>query len=314
MKKSRLIACRCFGITIVTSLTLLHIIPLKLGIIDRRQSSHAAIYHKNIRAAYPKPDVKTINLVGERHSGTKWITSHLEECFGDRLKVLNRYTRYKHWFQYEDTELYTANSTVVVSLVRDPYDWLESMRKKPYHSPNHFNLDWQTFLTRPWGMSRGPADQQLIQEGMTQNASCIHRFPFENIIPCSRLDRNMYNGTQKSGKKIGVNYELRQDRSGRAYDSILQLRSDKIKNFLNLSSFDGVYAFYPVQFEYMVTQGSAELIDELERITGLNAKCERTIPHKLRKNEYDESFVRWVNDHLDWETENLVGYYPRHVS
>jgi len=31
--------------------------------------------------------VDIISLLGERHSGTNWITDHLQECFGDRIKV-----------------------------------------------------------------------------------------------------------------------------------------------------------------------------------------------------------------------------------
>jgi hypothetical protein len=31
--------------------------------------------------------VSTINLVGERHSGTNWITDHLVDCFGDQIQV-----------------------------------------------------------------------------------------------------------------------------------------------------------------------------------------------------------------------------------
>ena len=31
--------------------------------------------------------VSTINLIGERHSGTNWITDHLEDCFGDQIQV-----------------------------------------------------------------------------------------------------------------------------------------------------------------------------------------------------------------------------------
>jgi hypothetical protein len=31
--------------------------------------------------------VDIISLLGERHSGTNWITDHLQECFGDRVKV-----------------------------------------------------------------------------------------------------------------------------------------------------------------------------------------------------------------------------------
>ena len=29
----------------------------------------------------------TINLIGERHSGTNWITNHLVDCFGDQVQV-----------------------------------------------------------------------------------------------------------------------------------------------------------------------------------------------------------------------------------
>ena len=32
-------------------------------------------------------NVASITLIGERHSGTNWITDHLRECFGDELKV-----------------------------------------------------------------------------------------------------------------------------------------------------------------------------------------------------------------------------------
>ena len=69
----------------------------------------------------PLRSIKTINLIGERHSGTKWITKHLKDCFGDQVKVLDRYTRYKHWFQYDDTSYPDANSSLVVAMFRDPY-------------------------------------------------------------------------------------------------------------------------------------------------------------------------------------------------
>jgi hypothetical protein len=37
---------------------------------------------------YPhKGKATSINLIGERHSGTNWITDHLVECFGDQIPV-----------------------------------------------------------------------------------------------------------------------------------------------------------------------------------------------------------------------------------
>ena len=74
-------------------------------------------------------DIKRINLIGERHCGTKFMTKHLEECFGDQVEVLNRYTRWKHWFQFDDRvsdknhtvnsrNYHTTKSSLVVAMFR----------------------------------------------------------------------------------------------------------------------------------------------------------------------------------------------------
>ena len=34
-----------------------------------------------------KGKASTINLIGERHSGTNWITDHLVDCFGEQIQV-----------------------------------------------------------------------------------------------------------------------------------------------------------------------------------------------------------------------------------
>ena len=34
-----------------------------------------------------KGPVASINLIGERHSGTNWITDHLVDCFSDQIPV-----------------------------------------------------------------------------------------------------------------------------------------------------------------------------------------------------------------------------------
>ena len=110
-----------------------------------------------------------IILLGERHSGTNWITDHLKECFQGKaadapaaaalegnttttttaaanntttatavtVTVTNEYTRYKHWYQ-EDT-IPQKNNTIIVVIVlfRDPIDWIEAMRYEPHHAHDH---------------------------------------------------------------------------------------------------------------------------------------------------------------------------------
>ena len=91
-----------------------HLKPEKILVAQTNKDTLANHYHRlddNIPSVYAEDGntttthintIKSINLIGERHSGTKWITSQLDDCFGDQIAVKNRYTRYKHWFQYND--------------------------------------------------------------------------------------------------------------------------------------------------------------------------------------------------------------------
>ena len=264
--------------------------------------------------------IKSINLIGERHSGTKWITSHLKDCFGEQILVQNRYTRFKHWFQYDDDiskdeeNYHPTNSSLVVSIFRDPYDWVDAMIRKPYHSPNHFDLEWKEFVTTPWTIGyRWRGDEDIIRTGTQDNATCMHRFSFNEIIPCSELDRNMNNIT-RNGNKVGVVYELNHDGSGKAYGSILELRRDKVKNFLNVAKFDGVASFIPVRYEELVSRGTRELIGQIENITGIHAKCKVAPPGEPRTKVLDYDYMQWMSEHIDWEVENLIGYSRRDIS
>ena len=279
---------------------------------DNILSDYAVAEDENTTTTHSKT-IKSINLIGERHSGTKWITSQLDDCFGDRIDVKNRYTRYKHWFQYndiseDDTYYHSPNSSLVVSIFRDPYDWVDSMLKKPYHSPNHFDLDWKTFVNKEWTMGyRYNGDEYLIESGTHHNATCKHRFTFNEIIPCSRKDRN-WNNITRYGKPVGVIYELNQDKSGLPYNSIIDLRRDKIKNFLDVANYDGVASFIPIQYEYMILYGLRELIEQVASITGLKPKCIPTPPRLKRSKTFDPEYVEWMNAHVDWDVEKLVGY------
>ena len=65
-----------------------------------------------------------IILLGERHSGTNWITNYLKDCFVDtnnsNITVREQYKRFKHWFQQDDLSIVEEDSAVVVSMFRDP--------------------------------------------------------------------------------------------------------------------------------------------------------------------------------------------------
>ena len=264
-------------------------------------------------------NILTINLIGERHCGTKWITQHLEDCFGSQVTVLNRYTRYKHWFQYEEDSsdsrhYYPPNSAIVVAMFRDPYQWVNAMQKKPYHALDHHNLSWEQFVTTPWGIERGGNDRELIDSNATTNTTCVHRFNFNEVVPCTREDRNNWNNGTHSYTNRGLMYELNHDGSGNEYGSIVDLRRDKIKNFLSIRNYPAVASLFPVQYEYVVSRGTAGLIDAIENVTGVHAQCNPSPPRELMPKQLDTKFIKWMNDNIDWEVEKMIGYYKSNTN
>ena len=54
--------------------------------VDDDAKAMIATAAKVFKKALDTP-VDIISLLGERHSGTNWITDHLQACFGDRIQV-----------------------------------------------------------------------------------------------------------------------------------------------------------------------------------------------------------------------------------
>ncbi|KAL7520358.1 hypothetical protein ACHAWX_005085 [Stephanocyclus meneghinianus] len=252
--------------------------------------------------------VSTINLVGERHSGTNWITDHLVDCFGDKIQVQTNFTRFKHWFQIDD-EHYRNDSAVVIAMFRDPYDWVEAMRERPHHAHGHIGMEWKDFVTKPWVGPRGPADKIKMQKSKEEGKpieTCLAGYKFDEVVPCSLEDSISNDGYSN------YMYELMHDSSHRAYGSIIDLRRDKILNFLQIPKFHGVRAFFPERYEALNLRGTAGLLAQLEEVTGFKAKCEPfegtgVVTHKA----VDPEYTKWMNKFVDWDVEGMIGYVQR---
>mmetsp|Transcript_7831 Transcript_7831/g.11440 ORF Transcript_7831/g.11440 Transcript_7831/m.11440 type:complete len:452 (+) Transcript_7831:180-1535(+) len=273
----------------------------------------------------PKGKIKLISLIGERNTGTNWITHHLKECFNHTdIPVKNKLVRYKHWFQHDVVEKARLPDTIVVAMFRSSYYWVESMRHKNYHAPIHRDLDWETFLTTPWTLpERLDYDKQLVKDyakehGGVANYSdieCQDNFRYNQVNSC--LKRPYLEGAyakkadkREDGRTGGEPmYELRQDGSGRAYSNILEMRSDKIKNFLDISKWDWVAELMAERYEGFIEKGTASLIARIEELSGVKAQCEPFLPQPSRaQRPLEKGYVEWINRHLDWETEGLIGY------
>lgn len=264
-----------------------------------------------------KSKVKTIHLIGERHQGTKWITAELEKCFQHAVKVeaaLNN--RHKHWFQQPELE---NRDAVVIAVFRNIYSWVRSMNYvRPHHAPRHFNIEWDEFVTRPWtlrGLKNFTTYFPTKEGTMTRESSpCWQHFLPNEMEPCLESERlSMVNYSHFDSNEVQyipelAAYELRLDGSGRPYDSIVDMRADKIRNFLEVKS--TVHSFYPVQYEHMMHHGVEELISTLERDLQIQRShlCQLHPPKPPKPVRFPPGYLDWMREHVDWEAEGLIGY------
>lgn len=259
------------------------------------------------------PELLSLHLIGERHSGTKWMSAHLESCFPN-VRFSNNPFRWKHWFQDEEIKRHPRERFVVVAQFRNPYTWTESMRSFPHHSPEHFHLDWPDFVTRTWTMPRYSADIQFVgwtekdsEKAQANVCTAVADFLPHQVIPCM-ADRTTFS---TRGIEMQALYELRNDGSGKPYDNILEMRKEKIENHLAVANYDRVKDFLVIRYEEAKLSGTSKLIAALEQALGQEAACKAEPGNKsFREHPIPKLFHDYLKENVHWETEAKIGYFP----
>lgn len=247
--------------------------------------------------------------------------SHISECFNHSVPVRKELSRYKHWFQYNNPNKY-PHDTLVLAQFRNPYEWLKAMEHVPHHSPAHLrtqlgatmdhhsaNNDWLVFLTKPWTTERTGAD--LLMKG---DELCQEDFFYKDIVSCSvePLPHSYYNHTLRFSEHQPF-YEMRNDGSGKPYDNILQMRTDKIRNFLSVIDYPGVADVWSIQYEFLVSQGTQHLLDRIQEWTGIEPHCKPKEPQNRAPKAsrvISPEFAAHVRMNLNWTVEDMIGYKP----
>ncbi len=95
----------------------------------------------------PHPVIDRFQVYGERCSGTNFVIRLME-----RNILSARFTEefgHKHWYA-EHPECIPASCLVVV-VARDPYDWVRSLHRKPWHvAPALKELGFSDFIRAQW--------------------------------------------------------------------------------------------------------------------------------------------------------------------
>ncbi len=194
--------------------------------------------------------------------------------------------------------------------------------------PHHTNIQsWNSFLTLPWTTERPPSDEAFASTGKKVRV-CQHNFFYHQVVSCAPPSPDSNTSTYNNHPI----YELRRDDSGESYSSILKLRGDKIRNFVQeVAKYDFVGKVFKVHYESLVedtvnatgqSTGMPGLWSVLEEILkysdSLDPLCDLKGPGKKdffapamgNHDTMNSEFVDFMNDHVDWVAEKLVGYQP----
>jgi len=288
-----------------------------------------------VRRFFPEPAERyEIHIIGERNSGTKFIMRELQQCFPKEdftVRIHRDFVRAKHFFQPTHRNSRRGyRKSIIIAIFRDPVEWTAAMIQKPYHSPNHIAgfdnvtgevipMAWQDFVARRWKTPRSKFDMELIRAGRVEETLngliCKELFTFTEVIPC-RYDYNTSKAVPED-KLRGYEpiYELRRDGTGRSFEHILELRSEKIFNFLlELPLLLKLGGFVAVRYEDLLTNGTQSFLENVADIIGVDgglpATCKPTPPQPglFGKRPVSQGLREWVNEHVDVERERLLGY------
>jgi hypothetical protein len=215
---------------------------------------------------------------------------------------------------------FRKDATLVVSQWRNPCDWVESMRLKNHHAPMHFRMKrWHDYVTTPWTMPRLPHDLELVSKNKdatvdNMDIPCQEHFTYKELNSC--LLKPMIDPPFKARPRDGMSghepfYELMRDGSGRGYSSVVDMRRDKILNFLSIAHWPWIGEYIHTKYEDLLRHGTAGLVDEISQLTSITPKCDPFPPassKRAKPRPLPDDFVQWMNQHVDWEVERLIGY------
>lgn len=143
---------------------------------------------------------------------------------------------------------------------------------------------------------------------------CQEDFLYRDIVSCVEdpLPESYYKYTLRYSENQPF-YEMRNDGSGLPYNNIMELRTDKIRNFLDTVKYNGVSDVWTLQYEYLVSIGTQHLLDRITEWTGVKANC-KAIPPQVRKPKGSRmiraDFAAHIRENLNWTVEEWIGYSP----
>ncbi len=161
-------------------------------------------------------------ILGERCSGTNYLQRLIELNFG--LKITHRYG-HKHFFGFSNYQ--NSDNVLFIGIVRDPFQWLESLNQKKHHFPWHLRKNIKQILTQPYYSIYDSREDHGVKFNteILEDRNMYTRERYKNIIDLRNMKNKFLMEDMKNKVKnyILIKYE---DLSTNTFDELEKIRSE----------------------------------------------------------------------------------------
>lgn len=213
--------------------------------------------------------IHNFTIFGERHSGTNF----LQQIISNNLKVkLTWEFGGKHWIGNTDwSELSSNKTTLFIGIVRNIYDWIGGMYKKPHHIKIIGEKTYKQLLTSSFVAYHDPNSDKVIEE----EVNYITQQPYSNIFEC-RLYKNLF---------------------------LLHYMPFLVDNFIMIRYEDLI--LYPEEILRFV---SDVFRIQRKKRDSIISKTQAAIGRNKKPYILPEDVIELINGSTCWSTENICGY------
>lgn len=215
--------------------------------------------------------ISNFTIYGERHSGTKFLHKLITKYYS--LPIVWDFG-WKHFFgHYNNKIIEHGHSTLFLGIVRNPYDWVMAMHKKPYHVPHKISHSLESLITTEWKSVDKFGNEKMDLYGNYEDRNYLTQQPYKNI------------------------FELRKYKNTYLYEYMPKIASH----------------YYFMTYDELITQTNRllENISDLFKIKAMVIKNSKPLPHIKDPYPIDHKTISIINNSLNWDMENKLGFYVK---
>jgi len=235
--------------------------------------------------------IEAFMILSERCSGSHFVQYALLENF--KIAYLKRHHKRRHFFGHEDdVPSYTdeeKQTTLMVCVVRDPVEWVDSFFKRKHHVPPENKYDIERFLKSEW--------YSIYEEGEKKGTEIME-------------DRDM---------NMNISMNVNSINTKTRYRNLLALREAKHDYFLRLESSRSPFPHVLVlRYEDLRDhyEATLDLIGERFQLSRKNNKYKKidrykgtyTALYQKKPILLSDEIQAYIRTHVNLEQEQRLGY------